>query len=189
VNRIEQIRSGAVQFRAAGIEDVADHEIYVRAVPYSEEYTDIGGIMERFMPGAFSAVTSAPHRVSIFHDHGGPLVGRATEVEDKADAVYVRAKISRTPAAEEFLMLIADGVLRDMSVEFRADRDSMKVSQKGDALYVTHHKAHLTGVAAVPEAAYSGQTPILSARDLKSAKEVEEARAWLEAYRNRSFTA
>ena len=73
MNRIEQIRSGAVQFRAAGIEDVTDHEIYVRAVPYSEEFTDIGGIMERFMPGASSAVASAPHRVSIFHDHGGPL--------------------------------------------------------------------------------------------------------------------
>ena len=186
MNRIEEIRGGAVQFRAAEVQKVEDHEIYVKAAPYSDTFTDIGGgIRERFLAGAFSGAASAPHRVAIFHDHGGPLVGRATEVTDAADGVYIRAKISRTAAAEEMLTLIEDDILREMSVEFRAVRDGMSVEAKGDLLYVTHRRAHLTGVAAVPEAAYQGQTPILSARDLQTARAVEEARAWLEEYKAR----
>lgn len=186
MTRIDDIRNGAVQYRSAEVQDISGHEIYVKAVPYADEFTDVGGgISERFLPGTFARAVKAPERVAVFHDHQGPLVGRGTEVEDKTDGVYIRAKIGKTQAALDFLSLIEDKILDQMSVEFRAINDGMKVERRGDRLFVTHTRAHLTGVAGVPEAAYQGQTPILSARDLQRDRAVEAARAWLAEYKAR----
>lgn len=183
--RITDLENGAVQYRAAKVEDISDHEMYVRAVPYSDtEWTDIGGgIREQFKPGAFARAANAPHRVAFYHGHSGPLVGRATAVEDRPDGCYVRAKIGRTAAAEEMLSLVADQILDSVSIEFRAMPDFVRVQRDGDLLQVTHRRAILTGVAAVPEAAYEGQSLILSARDAQRERDAEAARAWFQAWR------
>jgi phage head maturation protease len=183
---IRDIEAGAIQYRAAKIEDIdpGKHEMFVRAAPYSEEFTDIGAnIEERFLPGTFARAVKAPHRLNVFFDHGGPLVGRGTEAEDRPDGIYVRAKIGRTGPAEEMLSLLADEILTDVSVEFRGLPDHMKVERYGDGLRVTHRRAHLTGFAAVPEGAYGEQALVLSARDAKREREQEAARAWLEAFK------
>lgn len=188
MTRIDDLRSGAVQYRSAEIKDVDGHEMFVRAAPYSERFTDIGGgISERFLPGTFARATKAPHRLSVFFDHGGPLVGRGTEVEDREDGVYVRARIGRTPAAEEMLSLLEDQILTDVSVEFRALADGMTVEAVGDRLRVTHRRSHLTGFATVPEGAYGEQALVLSARDAQRDRDVEAARAWLQEYKSRQL--
>lgn len=186
--KIEDLRNGAVQFRAATIEDISERELFVRAAPYSEEFTDIGGgISERFIRGAFAKAANAPQRISLFHDHGGPLVGRGTEVDHRNDGVYVRFKIGRTAPAEEMRSLIEDRILTDVSVEFRPVAEAMKVERDGDRLRVTHRKAILSGVAVVPEGAYGEQALVLSMRDLERERKVEAARAWLEEYKARTF--
>lgn len=185
---ITELEAGAIQYRAARIEDLdtAAHEMYVRAAPYGEEFTDIGaGIQERFLPGTFARAAKAPHRLSVFFDHGGPLVGRGTEAEDRADGIYVRAKIGRTGPAEEMLSLLADGILTDVSVEFRGLPDHMRIERQGDGLRVTHRRAHLTGFAAVPEGAYAERALVLSARDARREREAEAARAWLQEFKSR----
>ena len=181
---IEQLRSGAVQYRSAKVEDISDHEMLVRAVPYSEEFTEIGGgIAERFLPGAFAKAGKAPHRLAVFHDHGGPLVGRGTEFEDRADGPYIRAKIGRTAAAEEMLSLLDDGILSDVSIEFRALPDYMEVERDGRTMRVTHRRGHLSGFAVVPEGAYAEDALVLSHRDAHRDRQIEQARAWFAAWK------
>lgn len=179
---IAELEAGAVQYRAATIEDVDGHEMLVKAVPYLDEYTDIGGgIEERFVRGAFAK--AQPHRLAVWYDHGGPLVGRGVQAEDRPDGVYIRAKIGRTGPAEEMLSLIADGILTDPSVEFRPLRDHLKVERHEDVLRVTHRRAHLLGFAMVPEGAYADKALVLSARDAQRERDAEAARAWFEAWR------
>ena len=180
---ITDLENGAVQYRAATIEDVADHEILVRAVPYDAP-TDIGGgIVEEFKRGAFGRAAKAAHRLSVWHDHGGPLVGRGLELDDRDDGPYIRAKIGKTAAAEEMLSLVKDDILTDVSIEFRALPDYLQVDRTGDGLRVTHRRAHLLGFALVAEGAYAEKALVLSARDAKRERDAEAARAWFQAWR------
>jgi HK97 family phage prohead protease len=162
--------------------------LFVRAAPYSEEFTDIGGgVSERFLRGAFAKAANAPQRISLFYDHGGPLVGRGTEVDHRADGVYVRFKIGRTDAAGEMRSLIEDQILTDVSVEFRPIAEAMKVERDGDRLRVTHSRAILSGVAVVPEGAYGEQAKVLSMRDLEREREREQARLWFAEFKARGL--
>jgi len=184
---IAELEAGAVQYRSATIEDVdtSGHELLVKAVPYDRP-TDIGGgIVEEFKRGAFAKAAGAPHRLTVFHDHGGPLVGRGIEMEDRADGPYIRARIGKTPAALEMLSLIEDEILTDPSIEFRALKDHMAVERIGEKYRVTHRRSHLIGFAMTPEGAYGEQALVLSARDARRERQVEAAVAWLEEYKQR----
>lgn len=181
---VQGMLDGSVQHRAAKVEDIDGHEMLVRAVPYSEHFTDIGGgIEERFLPKAFARTTA--NRLVVHHDHGGPLVGRGVEFRDEADGPYIRAKIGSTPAAEEMLTLLDDGILTDVSIEFRAMKEWMTVERTGERVRVTHKRAHLTGFAVVPEGAYGEQALVLAHRDAQRERDIEAARAWLTEYRGR----
>ena len=72
MTRIDDLKGGAVQYRAATIEDVdpAKHEMFVKAVPYDSP-TDIGGnIVEEFKAGG-GAVQADHARAPLAFDHIG----------------------------------------------------------------------------------------------------------------------
>lgn len=183
---IDDLRAGAVQFRSAVVEDVDEikGEVLLKAVPYSQDFTDIGGgIEERFLPAAFARSAKEPQRLSLWSGHGGPVIGRGLSAEDRADGVYLRMKTGRTQAAKDAVLNLQDGIQSDPSIEFRPLADWMKVEQKAGGLSVTHRRAHLLGVALVTDGAYHGKAFVESVRESKLERDREEARLWFQNWK------
>lgn len=159
------------QYRAAQIEDIADdteRTITMRAVPYDVETRIDAQLLESFEPGAFARAAKDPARVKLWLGHsttGGHLVGQAFAVEDRADGVWVRAKVSRTVAGDELLTLARDGVLDEASIEFNPIREAMVLERRGSLLHVRHKRGHLRGVGLVPHGAYGRNALVTSVRD------------------------
>ena len=184
---IEELEGGAVQYRAAEVQDVdtSNREMLVRAAPYDMP-TDIGAdIIETFLGGTFSRAVRAPQRVSAWWEHGGPLIGRGLQVEDRADGVWIRAKIGRTTAANDVLSLIEDELLKEVSVEFRPIPSGLNVERRGSKLHVTHSRAHLLGFAVVSSGAYGSGAYVASIREEALDREREAARLWLASVKAR----
>jgi HK97 family phage prohead protease len=189
MGQLDELRQGAVQFRAAVIEDVDTEksEMFLKAVPYGQP-TDIGGgIIEEFKPGTFARAANAPHRLTLWRDHGGAVIGRGLEVEERAEGVWLRMKLSRTSAAKDALLDVEDGIAADPSVEFRPQSEWMDVTAHAKGLTVVHRRAHLLGCALVVLGAYSGSAYVESIREEEQERAVEAERAWLLEYRRRSL--
>jgi HK97 family phage prohead protease len=183
---IERFERG-IQKRKAIVEDVDTDksEILVKAAPYGIMSDIGGGIDEQFEPGTFARAAKAPERLYLTHDHDGPLVGRGLEVDDRADGVWMRARLAPTTAAKDMVALIEAGMLHDCSVEFRTMREHMTVTRMGERLRIVHRRAQLLGVAVVNEAAHQ-EAYVASVREAELERKAEEARLWLEAYRTAS---
>ena len=183
---IDDLRAGGVQFRSATVEDVdkAKSEILLKAVPYSVP-TDIGSdIIEEFKPGSFARSAKSPQRLSLWSGHGGAVIGRGVEAEDRTDGVWLRMKVGRTQAAQDAILNLEDGIQSDPSIEFRPLTDWMRVEQRSNGgLTVTHRRAHLLGVALVTDGAYHGKAFVESVREAEVERKREEARLWFEAWR------
>lgn len=187
--QLDDMMAGATQYRAAVIEDidVDKSEILVRAAPYGAP-TDIGaGVVEEFRPGTFSRAAKTPHRLGVWSGHGGPLIGRGLEVDDREDGIWIRSKIARTQAAKDALLNIEDGISDQVSVEFVPKSEYMDVTAHKGGLNVVHRRAHLLGWAVVPEGAYGPGGAFIAAirADDEAERKREAARLWLEAYRRR----
>jgi phage head maturation protease len=184
---------GGVQYRAAEVTAFQPEEriIELRAVPYETETMLFPGLFESFQSRAFAAAGKDPARVTLYAGHsnaGGSAVGRAMEVIDHTDHVFIRARVSSTAAGDDLLTLAGDGVLGEASIEFQPIPEQMKVSNrqgKGGAIetLVRHKRGHLLGVALVPHGAYGKNAPVLSVRDALSDKQREE---WLARLRCRT---
>jgi HK97 family phage prohead protease len=75
------------------------------------------GFKESFTRGAFKKVD--PARVTLeAQKHGGPLVGVATEIQERDEDAVASFRVAKTPAGDELLELARSGVLRDASVVF-----------------------------------------------------------------------
>lgn len=174
---------GGVQSRAAQIEayDADEGTVLLRAAPYNVEAELPGGLWESFAPQAFARATEAPHRVKLWHNHQGALIGHAREVTDKRDGVWVKAKFSNTLAGQEARELASDGSLDECSVEFRAHPDWWAVTRKPDGLHVKHARAHLLGVALVPHGAYGAGAFVAQVRASEADVRRELALAHLRA--------
>lgn len=188
---LRDLEGGAVQWRSAVVEDIdtEKRELLVRAAPYLDEYTDIGGgIWERFLPKTFAKASAAPSRLTVLDNHGGPVVGRGIEVEDKPDGVWVRARLGRTRAADDVIANIEDHISEDVSVEFRPLPGWMDMEPYRDGMRVTHRRAHLNGFAIVPEGAYGRDAFVAElVRDDERDRRIEQERLWLQEYRRRNL--
>lgn len=154
------------QHREAVVEHVDPDAgtVLVRAVPYNFETMLDRGLFELFEAKAFARAANAPSRTKMWMGHGGPLVGHALDVEDRADGVWVRAKFSNTPNAMEARELAHDGSLDQVSITFKPQFDHMRVSRLADGLHVRHARAGLMGFALVPHGAYDTEAFVASVR-------------------------
>lgn len=146
----------------------------LRAVPYDVEAEVDRNLFESFEVGAFANAQRDPARVKLWFGHsdiGGKIVGQAAAVEDRPDGVLVRARISAIPAGDELRTLALDGVLDEASIEFRPMPRSMLVRRDGDTIHVRHKRAHLSGVALVPEGAYGRDALVLSVREYREQRD------------------
>jgi len=108
---------------------------------------------ETFVRGAFDGVD--PARVTIESGaHGGPLVGRGTQLEQLDDAAYLDAVIARTTAGDELLELSRAGVYGDVSVAFAAGPGTIGRRRRDGVTERT--RADLRRVAILERGAYAG---------------------------------
>lgn len=156
------------QSRAASVEHIDPEAgtILMRAVPYDVETELTPGLWESFAPETFARAATQPSRCKLWHEHGGPLIGHALDVEDRPDGAWIRAKFSNTAAGQEARELAHDGSLDQVSITFRPMADWMKATRKPDGtVHVRHSRAALMGVALVAHGAYGEHAHIASVRD------------------------
>lgn len=178
-------RYDGVQYRTAEVKDIDPdtNTILMRVAPYGEEARLDHDLWEQFAPKCFAAASSAPHRVKLWHEHGGPLVGHGITVEDRDDGVWVRARFASTLAAQEARALATPGedgaTLDQVSVTFKPDLDWMRVRRGADGMHVTHSKATLLGAALVAHGAYADGGYVAAVRseeDIDREREQDRAR-------------
>lgn len=166
-----------LQHRAAQIEylDVDAGTILVRIAPYGREAQIGEKTWETFDRGAFAAAANAPHRVKMWHEHNGPLIGHALSVEDRPDGSWALGKFSQTVAAQEARELARDGTLDQVSVTFNPRRDWMRVDKRSDGFHIAHRRAFMLGFALVPHGAYDDGGFVKQVRDLTAGDAEEQA--------------
>lgn len=175
-------RFEVVQWRSVETVDIDDGngEVRMRMVPYAREARLGVNLFETFERGAFAAAVAAPARCKMWSEHNGPLVGHARQVEDLPDGCYATMKFASTGPAQEARTLVLERFVDEVSVEFRAIKESMKVRRAPDGLHVTHSRGHLLGAALVAHGVYGDVgSLVLSVRDQNADKSHDERLARL----------
>ena len=133
-----------VAFRAEG------DKIIGTVVKYGDE-ARFGVWTETFEAGSlrFSDVI-----VNLQHDRGRPVVrsGAGLELRDSLEALVAEIHLPNTTYAREARELVDAGILRGLSMEFRAKRDSWNGKRR------TVNEAELFGIGIVDRPAYSDST-------------------------------
>jgi Escherichia/Staphylococcus phage prohead protease len=132
------------------------------AVPFLRRQRIDDSLTEQFAPGAFDHQIRAAHRVFFTRDHmsqGGTLIGKAIELRNDAAGLWGAFRVSATPMGDETLALIEDGVLSELSVGFRAQRDHLEPDGT-----VTRVRADLREVSVVMAGAYGEDATIMAVR-------------------------
>ena len=161
-----------VQHRRAMIDELDQEEriISMRAIPYNVETRLAPGLVESFAPGAFKAAMKDQKRYHLWMGHsdvGGHLTGRTETVEDRDDGLWLETRVSATPAGDELLTLVRDGVLQEASIEFAPLADWYTQTQRGADVVWRHKRAKFLGVAMVPRGAYGREAMVASVRDVR----------------------
>lgn len=138
------------------------------AVPYLLRTRIDDQLVEQFAPGAFDHQIRSGgvpgHTVFFTRDHmsqGGQLIGKALELRNDAAGLWGAFRVSATPVGDETLALIADGVLSELSVGFRAAKGGDHIEPDGT---VTRVRADLREVSVVMAGAYGQGATVLAMR-------------------------
>jgi uncharacterized protein len=132
------------------------------AVPYLRRQRIDEYLTEQFAPGAFDHQIRAAHRVYFAREHmsqGGTLIGKAIELRNDAAGLWGAFRVSATAAGDETLALIQDGVLSELSVGFRAQKDHAEPDGT-----ITRVRADLREVSVVLAGAYGDGATIMAVR-------------------------
>ena len=116
---------------------------------------------ERFEVRAFSPLDSRTRWLDVAHDAQRVIAftgGGGLTLEDRADALHVRAELPAIPAADRALADVRAGKLRGFSVEFSA------LQERRDGGLRVVERADLSGVGLVRAPSYHGSTVELRAR-------------------------
>ena len=119
------------------------------------EITKIGPTRERFMAGAFGDLSSADICLNVHHDRARPLTrsGSGLVLIDSLERLEMKATLPQTREAEDARILVENGVLRGLSIEFASRRESVV-----DRNIRQISKAVLLGLGIVPYPQYIGST-------------------------------
>ena len=115
---------------------------------------------ERFEPGAFSPIGDIPFTVQ--HDRSRIIArngGGGLDIEDTTESLKIRAKLLETREAQDAHLMISNGLLRGLSIEFYPTSESQENGVR------VLSRAVLTTISAVDDPAYSGSE--IEARQLR----------------------
>ena len=130
------------------------------AVHYGSE-ARILDFRERFVPGAFGDLSGADVLLNVQHQRTRPIARTGAgglELRDSADRLEIEATLPSTRDADDVLALVEARVLRGLSLEFRASKETWSGSLR------TIESARLYGVAVVDKPAYGSSTVQLARR-------------------------
>ena len=110
----------------------------------------VAGQPERFAPGAFGDTSAFDVILNVQHQRTRPIArtGSGLTLRDGPESLTMAAELPQTRDAADTLELVRSGVLRGLSVEFRAIRESFV----GGVRVI--HEAVLTGLGVVDRPAY-----------------------------------
>lgn len=114
--------------------DEEKREVHVLIVPWDTEADHEGGV-HAFERGAFDGID--PKRFIFRRRHEDPPTGRATKLWAEDDGQHGLFKVSKTPAGDEQLTLIRDGVEDGISVGFSDSKKRIEKLDNGRTRY-TH---------------------------------------------------
>ena len=115
---------------------------------------------ERFEPGAFSPIGDIPFTVQ--HDRRRIIArngGGGLEIQDTTESLKIRAKLLETREAQDAHLMISNGLLRGLSIEF------YPTSERQEQGVRVLSKAVLTTISAVDDPAYDSSH--IEARQLR----------------------
>jgi HK97 family phage prohead protease len=113
-------------------------------------------VVETFARGALAGTDPSRIPLTARHprDAGELPIGRLVELEERDDAAWMAARVSRTAAGDEVLELVRDGVGLGLSVGFREVAGGSRWSP--DRRRVVRTRAELDHLAVVRTPAYVG---------------------------------
>ena len=155
-------RTDVLERRVSEVSGPVGRTITGAAVVYGD-VARVGYGRERIAPGAFGDVDSLDVILNLQHQRGRPLArtgGGGLVLEDSPTALTVRGLLPPTREADDALALVRSGVLRGLSVEFRAVRERI------DAGVRVIERAELSGVGLVDRPAYPAS--IADVRELRA---------------------
>lgn len=173
VTELQQGRESGLLHRVfpADIATGDGRTVDLRIVPYGEiaVSNDGGGGLargvayeEEFVAGVFSHQLKAANRVLANFEHQpgiGGVVGHGILLREEADGFYGSFRLHETSDGDKALMLVKEGVLDGVSLEFAPVR-----SIRSAAGVVRRLKAHLDSVALVRNPAYKS-AKVLAVRE------------------------
>lgn len=134
--------------------------------------------MERFAPGAFGNLAKADVTLNVQHDRSQIVArtgGGGLELLDSESELRIMADLPETTMARDAVRMVGAGLLRGLSVEFKAIREA--VLDGGRQPIREIQRAKLLGIGIVDSAQYS-QTQV-QARWKRLAANRIERRLWL----------
>ena len=152
---MEQLERRSFEFRAGG-----DGAIEGTVIPYGQS-ARIGDFTEKFLAGSINFSDVIANRQ---HQRSAPLArtnGGGLTLTDSASALRARIELPDTADGRDTRELVKRGILRGLSAEFRAIRDTWEASER------TIQEAVLSGLAVVDSGAYAGAT-LTEVRELET---------------------
>lgn len=159
-----------LQVRAAPAKDweLSDDGQFVgRAVPYDVEAELFPGLFESVARGAFAAQVKDPARVKICYRHGD-VIGRAVQLEDREDGLWVRGQIiahEDRPLARQAIQDLRDKLIDELSIGFQDVKDGTEVTEDSKGVHVRHNRAALREISVVPFGAFGRKAKVSKVRD------------------------
>lgn len=164
---LDDLAADGLQVRAAaGFALDGDGEFTGRAVPYGLEVELFPGLREVFRRGAFAAQMKDPGRVKVAYRHG-EIIGRAVELEERDDGLWVRGRISDDadlPDARKALAQLRSGLIDELSVGFQPIKGGMTVTDDDKGTLWEHKRAALREISVVPWGAYGRKAKVSAVR-------------------------
>jgi HK97 family phage major capsid protein len=153
-------------------------EIDVRLVPFDKTISTRSGL-EEYAPGSFEHMSpdslllqGLEHDVAMGVGQNGDIVptrrpqGRSNRIWEQPDGAYATFKVARTQAGDEIIALAEDRVIRGVSVETVAAKNTVQKVRRGGRSVDRITKAAATGAALTYRPAYGEQATVLAVRSL-----------------------
>ena len=137
------------EYRYSELRAEGERQLFGVAVRYGD-VAEMPFGRERFEVRAFGDLAAADVILNTMHDRRRPLArsGSGLTLTDTPQALEVRATLPKTRESDDTLELVRSGVLRGLSIEFKATRERMVSGVR------SIQAARLTGIGVVDRAAY-----------------------------------
>lgn len=101
-----------------------DGTIEIKVVPWRKLSHDLGGFVERFMPGSVKPGTVV--NLNMAHDRAKIIASTSNgtlSIEDRADGWYFRVRPSESTIGRDALTMVREGLISRASIEFLVEED------------------------------------------------------------------